>query len=59
MTDSPDRRDPHQENVVVCVGGYVLRKREWSERGEECLEGTCPHPITCTTKHRELMKGPK
>ena len=37
MTDSKERRSPDQENVVTCAGGYILRKREWSDRGEECL----------------------
>lgn len=59
MTDSIERRSSNKENVVVCVVGYVLRKREWDERGEECLEGDCPHPITCTTRHRQLLKEPK
>ncbi len=55
MTDSKERRSPDQENVVTCAGGYILRKREWSERGEECLGEECPHPITCTTRHRDLI----
>lgn len=55
MTDSIERRRIEQENTVICAGGYVLRKREWDERGEECLGEECPHPLTCTTKHRNLI----
>lgn len=57
VKDSIERRSIDQENVVICAGGYVLRKREWAERGEECLGEACPHPVTCTTKHRDFMKG--
>lgn len=57
MKDSEERRNRDQENTVVCAAGFVLRKREWDERGAECLGEDCPHPITCTTRHRDLMKG--
>ena len=59
MTDSTERRAAGQENTVTCAGGYVLRKREWAERGEECLGEECPHPLTCTTKHRDLLRKGK
>lgn len=55
MPDSIERRAIDQENVVVCAGGFVLRKREWAERGDECLGEDCPHPLTCTTRHRDLI----
>lgn len=57
MTDSVERRRKEQPDSVICAGGFVLRQREWSERGDECLGETCPHPLTCTTKHRNLQGG--
>lgn len=57
MSQSTERRERFQPGTLVCAGGYVLRQREWAERGEECLGKECPHPLTCTTKHRDLQGG--
>ena len=37
MSQSTERRERFQPDTLVCAGGYVLRQREWAERGEECL----------------------
>lgn len=52
LTDSIERRDPLQPNTLICAGGYVLRQTERIERGDECFYKECPHPVTCTTRHR-------
>jgi len=65
MPNSTERRQAGQPRSVVCLVGYVLRQREWAERGEECLKEDacpgkeCPHPMTCTTRNRELQAGEK
>jgi len=59
MSNSIERRKYGQPRSVICVVGYVLRQREWSVRGEECLNSDgkagkqCPHPDTCTIRNRE------
>ena len=59
MNDSTERPGAYQPVPVTCVVGYVLRQREWAERGAECLdrEKGCPHPTTCTIKHRGPAGG--
>ena len=52
MNKGSDRLVRVMSGSVVCAGGFILRQREWAERGDECLGKHCPHPDTCEIKNR-------
>lgn len=52
MTDSLEHIRQEKPFAAICAGGYILRQREWAERGNECLEKHCPYPDTCEIKNR-------
>ena len=51
MNKGSDRLARMMTSPVVCAGGFVLRQREWAERGNECLGKNCPHPDACEIKN--------
>ena len=55
VTDSTERRDRNHPNALICAGGLVLSLDGEEEHGDECFYKECPHPVTCTTRHRELQ----
>lgn len=52
MNKESDRLAQLPTGPVTCAGGFILRQREWAERGDECLEKHCPHPDACEIKNR-------
>ena len=51
MNEENDRLAQLPTIPVICAGGFVLRQREWAERGNECLGESCPYPDTCEIKN--------